>query len=93
MECAFRGWSESWTSPAFGEWNLESLLPAIDVPVLQIQGVDDQYGTLAQLRAIAAGVSGSCQTEVLEHCRHAPQFEQTERTLSLMADFLDAHDL
>jgi len=45
------------------------------------------------LRAIAAGVRGPCQTEVLERCRHAPQFEQTERTLSLMADFLDAHDL
>jgi pimeloyl-ACP methyl ester carboxylesterase len=93
VDCAFRGWSESWTSPAFAEWNLEALLPAIDVPLLQIQGVDDQYGTLAQLRAIAAGVSGPCQTEVLERCRHAPQFEQTERTLSLMADFLDAHDL
>ena len=93
VDCAFRGWSESWTSPAFAEWNLEALLPAIDVPLLQIQGVDDQYGTLAQLRAIAAGVSGPCQTEVLEHCRHAPQFEQTERTLALMVDFLNAHDL
>jgi hypothetical protein len=30
---------------------------------------------------------------VLEHCRHAPQFEQTERTLALMVDFLNAHDL
>ena len=88
VDCAFRGWSESWLHPAFRHWNLRPLLPGITAPVLQIQGEDDQYGTVAQLEAIAAGVSGSCETHLLPDCRHAPQFEQPERTLELIAGFL-----
>ena len=89
VDCAFRGWSESWLHPDFRQWNLEGFLPEISAPVLQIQGVDDQYGTAAQLQAIAAGVSGPCETHLLEDCRHAPQFEQPERTLALIQGFID----
>ena len=88
VDRAFRGWSESWLHPDFRQWNLEGLLPAITAPVLQIQGVDDQYGSAAQLEAIAAGVSGSCETHSLEDCRHAPQFEQPELTLALIEEFI-----
>ena len=88
VDCAFRGWSESWLHPDFRRWNLEGFLPEITAPVLQIQGVDDQYGTAAQLQAIAAGVSGPCETHLLEDCRHAPQFEQPELTLALIEEFI-----
>ena len=89
VDCAFRGWSESWLHPDFRQWKLEGFLPQVTAPVLQIQGVDDQYGTAAQLQAIAAGVSGPCETHLLEDCRHAPQFEQPERTLALIQGFID----
>ena len=59
--------------------------------MLQIQGVDDQYGTAAQLRAIEAGVRGPCQTALLEDCRHAPQFDQPAQTLDLICAFLERH--
>ena len=88
VECAFRGWSESWLHPDFVGWNLEAFLPDITAPVLQIQGVDDQYGTAAQLDAIAAGVAGPCATHLLPECRHAPHFEQPERTLGLISGFV-----
>ena len=88
VDCAFRGWSESWLNPQFQHWNLESFLPALTAPVLLIQGVDDQYGTARQLEAIAAGVTGPCEMHLLEDCRHAPQFEQAERTLALIAGFV-----
>ena len=90
VDCAFRGWSESWTAPEFKDWDLRPLLGGITVPLLQIQGVDDQYGTAAQLRAIAAAVTGPCHTAVLADCRHAPQFEQTAQTLDLIREFLAA---
>ena len=88
VDCAFRGWSESWLHPDFARWNLEGFLPGITAPVLQLQGVDDQYGTAAQLDAIAAGVAGPCATHLLPDCRHAPQFEQPEKTLGLIAGFI-----
>jgi len=91
VDCAFRGWSESWTAPGFADWDLRPLLNGITQPLLQIQGVDDQYGTAAQLRAIEAGVRGSCQTALLDNCRHAPQFEQPAQTLALICGFLERH--
>lgn len=93
VDCAFRGWSEVWTHPDFKAWNIEAFLPGITVPVLQIQGADDQYGTSAQLRAIEHGVTGPCQSELLANCRHAPQFEQAARTVELITRFLERHGL
>ena len=42
-----------------GDWNIEDVLPEVDAPVLAIQGDADEYGTLAQLDAIEAGVRGT----------------------------------
>lgn len=87
VDCAFRGWCESWLHPEFLAWNIESYLPGISVPLLQIQGRDDQYGSPAQLDAIARQVAGPVETHLLDHCRHAPQSEQPEVTLDLIARF------
>jgi hypothetical protein len=51
VDAAFRGWNDSWLSPAFRDWNIEPYLPGIDCSLLLIQGRDDEYGTLAQLDA------------------------------------------
>jgi pimeloyl-ACP methyl ester carboxylesterase len=64
------------------------VLPGIGVPLLQIQGENDQYGSAAQLEAIAAAVGGPCTTLLLPDCRHAPQFEQPERSLAASVEFL-----
>jgi len=50
--CAFRGWNDVWLHPDFMQWNIEEYLPGINVPMLAIQGVDDQYGTAAQIESI-----------------------------------------
>ncbi len=93
VDCAFHGWSEAWTQPAFAQWNVESCLPGICVPLLQIQGEQDQYGSDAQLRAIEAGVSGGCHTALLAACQHAPHFEQPAQTLRLIQDYLTTQGL
>src|SRR5690606_17770344 len=38
----FDGWTGVWLSDEFADWNIEALLPAIDCPVLAIQGDADQ---------------------------------------------------
>ena len=42
--------------PAFRAWNIEPEVAQIRAPVLAIQGCDDEYGTLAQIRGIAQRV-------------------------------------
>ena len=84
----FWGWNNIWLDPAFRAWNIEEYLPQIRVPVLLIQGEDDQYGTLAQVKAIEAGCQGLVRTAVLPDCGHSPHLDQPERTLEAMMGFL-----
>jgi pimeloyl-ACP methyl ester carboxylesterase len=70
VDGVFWGWNDVWLSPAFRSWDIEDVLPAIDAPVLAIQGDADEYGTLAQLDAIEAGVRGPFRRVVVPGGRH-----------------------
>ena len=76
-DSAFRGWNDIWLDPAFREWNIEAEIASIRCPVLAVQGEDDEYGTLEQIRAIARRVP---QTEllVIPHCGHSPHRDQAD---------------
>ena len=89
-DAAFYGWNDVWLDPEFASWNIEGLLPAIEVPVLLIQGGEDPYGTLAQIDSVAARVRGPLQRVILD-CRHAPHVQATEETLAVVNRFLAAH--
>ena len=52
VDIAFRGWNGAWLDPGFKAWNIEDAVGRWRVPALVIQGADDQYGTLEQVRAI-----------------------------------------
>lgn len=88
-EKTFRGWHDAWLLPAFRDWNIEACLPSIDCPTLAIQGEDDEYGTLAQLDAVAAGTASPCEVKTLSSCGHAPHKDQPERTEGLMIRFIE----
>lgn len=89
-EAVFRAWSDTWLSPAFRHWNIEYLLPSIACPVLAVQGAEDQYGTLAQVDAIAGKIPAAVKAMV-EDCGHVPHREQTANVSELMARFLENH--
>lgn len=76
-DSAFWGWNDVWLSPAFRGWSLARELSTIACPILAVQGVDDEYGTLEQIRGIQRAVPA---TELLElpHCAHSPHRDQPE---------------
>lgn len=86
-EVTFRGWNDAWLAPGFKAWNVADAIDGITVPVLAIQGHEDQYGTIAQLHEIEARAPGPVKVLMLEECRHAPQFDQPERVLAAVAAF------
>ena len=86
-EATFRLWNDIWLAPEFRDWNIEDVLADITAPVLLIQGEHDQYGTLAQVEAVRAGVAGPAELVVLD-ARHAPHLEAPEETLAAAADFV-----
>lgn len=83
----FRGWSRAWLGSAFATWSIRDVLGAIDCPILAIQGDQDQYGTLEQVRGIARFAS---QTRVIElaDCGHWPHREKTESVLRELTEFI-----
>ncbi|MBM9536980.1 alpha/beta fold hydrolase [Desulfobulbus alkaliphilus] len=85
----FTAWSATWLQPWFSFWNIEYLLPAIQVPLLALQGRDDHYGTPAQVEAIVAGTAGRATPIMMEDCGHAPHLEFPELTLDLMSCFVN----
>jgi pimeloyl-ACP methyl ester carboxylesterase len=90
VDSAFWGWNDIWLDPRFLDWNIEPCLAAIDCPVLMIQGLQDEYGSTAQLDAISASVAGA-ETVLLDHCGHSPHRDQPDLTLAAIGRFLQAH--
>jgi pimeloyl-ACP methyl ester carboxylesterase len=87
VDSAFRGWNGAWLDPGFKAWNIEDAVRRWRVPTLLIQGVDDQYGTRKQIRAIEARSPAPVTSLVLEACRHSPQIDQPEATLDAIVGF------
>ncbi|MGH7964245.1 MAG: alpha/beta fold hydrolase [Candidatus Binatia bacterium] len=87
-DCAFWGWNEPWLHPDFANWNLEEYLPRLKVPVLVIQGENDEYGTPAQVGAIARQAGAGAEVLLLPHCGHAPHRDQEATTLRAMTHFI-----
>jgi pimeloyl-ACP methyl ester carboxylesterase len=84
----FWGWNRIWLHPDFRSWNIEEYLPRITCPILVIQGLDDQYGTMAQVQAIAQQAAGPVEILPLAECRHSPQRDQAEATLAAIRRFV-----
>ncbi|MEK6337458.1 MAG: alpha/beta hydrolase [Acidobacteriota bacterium] len=93
VDVAFDGWNDVWLNPEFRSWNIEEYLPRIKMPVLLIQGEDDQYGTVAQLEAIEKGVRGPLSKVLLRDCGHSPHIDQPERTLAAIKSFVQSVSL
>lgn len=88
VDVAFRGWNDAWLDPEFRKWNIEDCLPRVKAPVLVLQGVDDPYGTKAQVDAIAAQVGGPVETVMIANCGHAPHRDQPAEVIARTRDFL-----
>ena len=88
VDNAFWGWNDIWLHPDFWYWNIEEYLPSISVPLLVIQGLDDQYGTTAQVEAIQKGVGDSAEICLIPNCKHTPHLEQKEATLTATVQFI-----
>lgn len=83
---AFRGWNDAWLDPAFRQWDISEQLAFIRVPMLIVQGANDQYGTVKQIEV--AKDECYCPVEVaLIDAKHTPQREAPDETLRVIADF------
>ena len=84
----FYGWNDVWLAPAFRSWNIEAFLPAIKCPLLALQGLGDEYGTMAQVDAIARQGGGPVEVLKLRDCGHSPQKDQPKIVAKAIVEFV-----
>ena len=87
-DCAFWGWNRVWLDRDFRRWNIVEYLSGIKVPIIAIQGRDDQYGTLKQLNILEEHSSCPIEKAFLENCGHSAYRDQPSATLDLISKFV-----
>lgn len=101
VDIAFWQWNDIWLSPEFRSFNIEAECQKITCALLAIQGLDDPYGTMAQIDALGGiGFNSSSQISLspanhqrrmllkLEQCGHSPHKDQKEKVISSTAQWL-----
>ncbi len=88
VDCAFWGWNRAWLDPEFRHWDIRDTLPRIEMPVLIVQGQDDEYGTADQIAAAQDKCAGPVSVALIPDCRHSPHRDQPDRTLEAAAAFI-----
>ena len=90
VDSAFRGWNDIWLHKDFIHWNIEEYLATIDIPILAIQGFNDEYGSMAQIDKVKTILP---QTDLLKlsECGHSPHRDQSATVLDSVKRFVLKH--
>jgi pimeloyl-ACP methyl ester carboxylesterase len=84
---AFKGWNGAWLDPAFRAWDITGQLAYVRVPILIVQGEDDQYGTIKQIETAQEECYCPVEVVLLPGAKHSPQREAPDVTLKVIAEF------
>ncbi|MEZ5703574.1 MAG: alpha/beta hydrolase [Burkholderiaceae bacterium] len=86
---AFWQWNDVWLSQPFKTFDIRSECANIKSPLMCVQGVEDEYGTLEQLDAIERAVPHGTRLE-LSPCGHSPHRDQPDHLTHGIKRFLQA---
>ena len=81
-------WLDTWLAPAFADWSLDDVLPAVRCPLLALHGELDEYGSAAHPRRIAEASGGPATVQILAGLGHVPQRERPDEVVRRVAGFL-----
>ncbi len=88
VDNAFRGWADVWLDNDFRQWDISEELAYIRVPILIVQGEDDQYGTVRQIEIAQEECYCPVDVALLPGVKHNPAREAPEVTLRTTSDFV-----
>jgi len=88
VDNAFLGWSDVWLNKDFSHWDITNLLSKIKIPIIGIQGLNDPYGTIAQLDILEKKLTVPFTKITIENCGHNPFHEHLDTTLEYINKFI-----
>ena len=88
--CALGGTTHGWIPGSLIDLDDGGDVSSIRCPILAVQGYDDEYGSMAQLDAIARAVPA---TELLQlrGCGHVPYRDAPDVVTQATVDFIRRH--
>ncbi|RXG93462.1 alpha/beta fold hydrolase [Bradyrhizobium zhanjiangense] len=90
VDNAFYGWNGAWLDPKFRDWDISEYLAYIRVPVMVLQGMDDQYGTLRQVEIAQQECYCPVDLKIIPGAGHSPHRETPAATLEAIGQFATA---
>jgi pimeloyl-ACP methyl ester carboxylesterase len=87
VESAFWQWNDVWLSGEFRSFDIRAECARITAPLLMVQGLQDEYGTMLQLDAIAQAAPHARRLE-LAPCGHSPHRDQPAALTQAVVEFL-----
>lgn len=90
VDNAFYGWNGAWLDPRFRDWDISEYLAYVRVPVMVVQGADDQYGTLRQAEIARDECYCPVDLKVISGAAHSPHREAPAETIEAIGQFATA---
>lgn len=87
VDCAFWEWNKAWLDPDFLDFNIESYLESIRVPLLVVQVDLDEYGTLDQVDAIVSQAGSRSESLVIPNCRQSINRDAPDQLIAAIKEF------
>lgn len=76
----FDAWATTWLTPTFKSWDIREEIKSISIPILAIQGEEDQYGTQEQVNSIVLDKENR-KGIIIPTCGHHPHLEKKETVI------------
>jgi pimeloyl-ACP methyl ester carboxylesterase len=90
VDNAFYGWNGAWLDPKFRDWDISEYLAYVRVPIMVLQGVGDQYGTLRQVAIAQEECYCPVDLKVISDAGHSPHRQAPGATLDAIVQFAGA---
>jgi len=87
VDNSFKGWNAAWLDPSFRKWDITEELAYIRVPILIVQGENDQYGTAKQIEVAKDECYCPVEVALLPDVRHSPHREAPDAALRVISEF------
>ena len=83
----FYAWATTWLTPTFKSWDIREEIKSISIPILAIQGKEDQYGTEEQVNSIVLNKENR-KGAIIPACGHHPHLEKKETVIREIENWL-----